>query len=49
VTRLSAVVERRLDLGLGSHPRRLTTRARVLTMMCVCVFYDDAAEANYGN
>ena len=31
-----AVVERRLDLGLGSQPRRLTTRERVLTMMCVC-------------
>lgn len=39
MTRLSAVVERRLDLGLGSHPRRLTTRARVLTMMCVCVCF----------
>jgi large subunit ribosomal protein L38e len=31
-----AVVERRLDLGLGSQPRRLTTRERVLTMMFVC-------------
>lgn len=44
-----AVVERRLDLGLGSQSRRLATSERVLTMMFVCVFYDNAAEANYGN